>query len=117
MKTTEPIDVEAIRARHWHVEAEGGAMEEEIQADREALLAEVDRLRAAEQRHALANGGCVPKPAYDELAEECRRQAWDVLTRIATSHRHCDCTGSFPCGVRQVVDRFGVEFAARDGQG
>lgn len=53
---------------------------------------------------------CVPLVAYNDLAAEARVAAWEALTRIAKDHRYCDCTGSFPCEVRQVVDQFGREF-------
>jgi hypothetical protein len=39
-----------------------------------------------------------------------RTEAWTALTRIAADHRFCDCTGSYPCAVRQVVDTFGRDF-------
>jgi hypothetical protein len=45
------------------------------------LAAENAALRAAKRDHDLANGGCVPKPAYDELAAEgaaLRGKAADV---------------------------------------
>lgn len=39
------------------------------------LIEEVKELRASQERHLLANGGCVPKPAYDELGERLRKVA------------------------------------------
>lgn len=63
-----------------------------------------------QRQHDLVNGGCVPAYAYEECVEETKKQAWLALTTIAARHRFCDCTGTFPCEVRQVVDKFGEQF-------
>jgi hypothetical protein len=41
-----------------------------------------------------------------------REEAWNTITNLAADHRHCDCTGSYPCAVRQLVDAFGREFCS-----
>jgi hypothetical protein len=57
------------------------------------LSAENAALRAAKRDHDLANGGCVPKPAYDELAAEyaALRAAIKRVRDLATDWSDAAC--------------------------